>query len=416
MFSVFPSFSDLFCFVLFCSLFLFCSFDLFIYLFFCVYVFVCWGATAQPQVQNMDPFQTMEVKDGTRFTWNVLPTTHLESTRMAIPLACVYTPMKPIANMESLSSPPVLCRAASCGCVLNPYCRVDFINKLWMCPLCRNRNHFPTGYTLSAQERPHEILQANTTLEYVLDARPLPPTFLFVIDLCNFDEEIVALREAITQNLMCLPENAYVGLISFGRNVYIHQLRSEETPHFVVLNGAKEYKSADLPKILGIATGTNGAGAESKFLVPLAEFELTITNHLEQLRADCWPFAKGQRWSRSVGTAMAVAVSLMANARKGQPGRIMAFISGPSTFGPALIVETDLKNRIRSHHDILKNQAPHYRTTCSFYEKLADELKISEHICDVFACGLDQFGLAEMRVLVERTGGYMVLICKFIFL
>lgn len=39
---------------------------------------------------------------------------------------------------------PVPCK--TCGSVLNPYAMVDFHAKLWTCPFCHTRNHFPPHY------------------------------------------------------------------------------------------------------------------------------------------------------------------------------------------------------------------------------------------------------------------------------
>ena len=36
------------------------------------------------------------------------------------------------------------CKA--CGSVLNPYAAVDFNAKIWTCPFCHTRNHFPPHY------------------------------------------------------------------------------------------------------------------------------------------------------------------------------------------------------------------------------------------------------------------------------
>jgi protein transport protein SEC23 len=356
-----------------------------------------------------DVFLSVEAKDGVRFSWNVFPSTAVESTLMAVPVSAVYTPLKDIPNLPRLQSPPVQCTSRACGTVLNPYCQLDFINKKWLCPLCGVGNHFPPGYQLSAQQRPAEVLPAHTTIEYIQDANIIAPTFLFVIDLCNFEEELLALRGALSQNLMLLPEDANVGLITFGRNVYVHKLRSEET-RYVVLNGEKDYKISQLKHLLGMPESkdakTPAPVVDSPFIVPLAEFDSMISSHLDQLRPDCWPNPRGQRWSRAVGGAMNAAVGLMSAIKARQPGRILTFLGGPCTFGPGLVVAPDRKESIRSHHDIVKNRAIHYKKACKYYERLATELVASEHTVDIYACALDQMGLAEMRVLVERTGGY----------
>ena len=38
--------------------------------------------------------QQNEDRDGVRFTWNVWPSSRLEATRLVVPLACLYQPLK----------------------------------------------------------------------------------------------------------------------------------------------------------------------------------------------------------------------------------------------------------------------------------------------------------------------------------
>ena len=38
--------------------------------------------------------QQNEDRDGVRMSWNVWPSTRLEATRLVVPLACLYTPLK----------------------------------------------------------------------------------------------------------------------------------------------------------------------------------------------------------------------------------------------------------------------------------------------------------------------------------
>ena len=79
-------------------------------------------------------FVEAEQRDGARFSWNVFPTSRLESARMAVPLGAMYTPLKAIPNLATVQYPPIYCKQATCAAVLNPYSRVDFINKIWVCP------------------------------------------------------------------------------------------------------------------------------------------------------------------------------------------------------------------------------------------------------------------------------------------
>jgi hypothetical protein len=47
---------------------------------------------------------------------------------------------------------------------------------------------------------------------------------------CIIEEELAQLKTSILQSLMLLPENALVGLITFGKNVHIHELAFDECP------------------------------------------------------------------------------------------------------------------------------------------------------------------------------------------
>ena len=54
-----------------------------------------------------------------------------------------------------------------------------------------------------------------------------------------------------------------------------------------------------------------------------------------------------------------------------------------------------------------------YAKAKKYYEQIAINLCANGHVLDVFACALDQVGLAEMKVCVEKTGGNVVLAESF---
>ena len=56
----------------------------------------------------------------------------------------------------------------------------------------------------------------------------------------------------------------------------------------------------------------------------------------------------------------------------------------------------------------MKDAAPFWKKARKFYEGIAKQLVAQGHTLDVFACSLDQVGLAEMKVPVEATGGLVV--------
>jgi protein transport protein SEC23 len=162
--------------------------------------------------------------------------------------------------------------------VLNPMCQVDFKPgaPAWACAVCGVRNMFPKSYAnINPSNLPAELAQQFTTIEYTLAVRvgwgrglgscrclccnfvragclrrkppffsqtnlkrsspqpalfhspcpqrqaTVPPVFLYVMDLCMDDEDLQALKESLVMSLSLLPQNALVGLITFGANVQV---------------------------------------------------------------------------------------------------------------------------------------------------------------------------------------------------
>ena len=96
--------------------------------------------------------------------------------------------------------------------------------------------------------------------------------------------------------------------------------------------------------------------------------------------------------------------------------------------GPGIVVGEELKDVIRSHSDLDRDNATYSKKACkvsmahlchhlnplppslppSFssqhYEALAKRAAENGHCVDVYACALDQTGLHEMRFLSNSTG------------
>jgi protein transport protein SEC23 len=233
--------------------------------------------------------------------------------------------------------------------------------------------------------------------------------FLFVLDTCIIEEELGYLKTSLTQAITLLPENAMVGLITFGAQVHVHELGFAECSKSYVFRGAKEVTRE---KILQNLELTNRAAAGSgvvqrsgaiagigdgitktsvnRFLLPASSCEFTLSSLLDELQRDAWPTASDQRAARCTGTALSVATSLLGACVPGTGARIMAFVGGPCTEGAGTIVSKDLSDPIRSHKDIDKDAVPHYRKAIKFYEGLAKQLVNQGHVLDLFASALDQ--------------------------
>lgn len=201
-----------------------------------------------------DQWSEVEDRDGIRLSWNTFPSSRMvssmsrlfscslltllqEASRLVVPIGALYTPLKEKPDTPLLQYEPVTCKAP-CRAVLNPFaydswdydlrsfiakdCRtVDTRARLWICPFCLSRNGLPAHYKDITQDNiPPELHPSSTTIEYRL-ARPAtaPPIFVYVVDTCQEEDSLKALKDSLVMSLSLLPPNALVGLITFGTMV-----------------------------------------------------------------------------------------------------------------------------------------------------------------------------------------------------
>ncbi|KAG2743874.1 hypothetical protein P692DRAFT_20837951 [Suillus brevipes Sb2] len=370
-------------------------------------------------------FEDVEERDGVRLSWNVWPSSRIEATRTVVPISALYTPLKQREDLPPVLYEPVTCKPP-CRAILNPYCQIDIRGKLWICPFCLTRNAFPPHYKdISNTNLPAELLPKYTTIEYTL-SRPAqaPPVFLFVVDTCLDAEDLKALRDALVVSLSLIPPYALVGLITFGTMTQVHELGYAECSKSYVFRGGKEYTQKQIQDMLGLSTTTRAApragqpmpqqafGA-ARFLLPVQQCEFQLTGILEALARDPWPVANDKRALRCTGVAVSVAVGLLETTFPNTGARIMVFAGGPATEGPGMVVSNELKEPIRSHHDIERDSVKHYKRAVKFYEGLAKRASNNGHAVDLFAGCLDQVGLLEMKSLPNSTNGVIVLSDSF---
>ncbi|KAF5465105.1 hypothetical protein F2P56_015136 [Juglans regia] len=384
------------------------------------------------EMANTDP----EGLDGVRMSWNVWPRTKVEASKCVIPLAASFSPIRPNPDIITLPYAPLRCK--TCSAVLNPFSRVDFAAKIWICPFCYQRNHFPPHYSMISETNlPGELYAQYTTVQYSLFQNPnpnpnltptLPPVFLFMLDTCMIEEEMGFVKSALKRAIGLLPENALVGFVSFGTQVQVHELGFSDMSKVYVFRGNKEISKEQVLEQLGLgisARRTGGPGYQkglpngfpnsgvTRFLLPAGDCEYTLNALLDELQTDQWPVPPGSRASRCTGVALSVATGLLGACSTGTGARIIALVGGPCTEGPGTIVSKDLSDPVRSHKDLDKDAAPYFKKAVKFYENLANQLVSQGHVLDLFASALDQVGVAEMKVAVEKTGGLVVLAESF---
>lgn len=365
--------------------------------------------------------QQNEERDGVRFSWNVWPSSRLEATRMVVPVAALFTPLKERPDLPPIQYEPVLCSRTTCRAVLNPLCQVDYRAKLWACNFCYQRNQFPPTYAgISELNQPAELLPQFSSIEYVVLRGPqMPLIFLYVVDTCIEDEDLQALKESMQMSLSLLPPTALVGLITFGRMVQVHELGCEGISKSYVFRGTKDLSAKQLQEMLGLSKvpvtqATRGPQVQqpppsNRFLQPVQKIDMNLTDLLGELQRDPWPVPQGKRPLRSSGVALSIAVGLLECTFPNTGARIMMFIGGPATQGPGMVVGDELKTPIRSWHDIEKDNAKYVKKGTKHFEALANRAATTGHVIDIYACALDQTGLLEMKCCPNLTGGYMVM-------
>jgi protein transport protein SEC23 len=287
---------------------------------------------------------------------------------------------------------------------------------------------FPQHYaSISENNQPAELIPQFSTIEYQLQrSGQAPVIFLFVVDTCQDEDNLQALKESLQLSLSLVPPTALVGLITFGKMVQLHELGCDGYAKSYVFRGSKDVGVKQLQEQLGLAGGSGGraqAGsgpgpgqqpqqqqaARNRFLLPLQNIDMNLTDLIGDIQSDPWPVTLGMRPLRSTGVALSVAVGLLEATFPNAGARILLFIGGSCTQGPGMVVGEELKDPIRSHIDLDKDNANYSKKACKHYEALAKRAAENGHCVDVYACALDQTGLHEMKYFSNLTGGHMVM-------
>lgn len=366
-------------------------------------------------------FLSEESKNGIRCSWNILPSNMIDVQRYSLPFGIHYTPLKHIENMQILEYDPQKCKI--CKSILSPSFQVDFRSKVWICPFCGNKNLFPKIYAenISEQNLPAELMPESSTIEYKLNKKESKwPVFVFIIDTSVDESELNELKETIQSTLSNIPQDCEIGLIVSGRMSGLVELGCSEYPKLYVFKGEKNYDSKDILIQLGLVNKNDPrvqTNSAKRFLVPLKECEFSVNAFLDDLFPDEFPQGNEERKASCLGLALNIAVSMLESVHCGDncPSRIFLFAGGPPNVGKGKIVGLPLKETIRGYLDFEKGNenTKYFKDACNYYELLADRAFKAGQIIDIFASSLNQTGLLEMRYLIEKTGGMMVLTDSF---
>lgn len=365
-------------------------------------------------------FEAREDSDGVRLSWSYLPKSKLQHQRNIIPMGALYTPLNNKSEVLVLDNNQLqMCR--QCRAVGNSFSQVQAQQPdTWLCQFCGFNNRMVVS------------LNQPLTVEYLTGkVAPLAPIFLFVVDTCfEIEDEDAnsALKDSLLLSLSLLPENALVGFITFGKHIQIHNLIST-TQRMCIFNGEKEYTLEQLQNSLGFSglKSSNSKFAD-QFLQQVNVAEYQLTNIIESLVSNSFPHSDKERTLRSTGSALNIASLLLqtilgsSTASHATGGHILCFIAGATTYGPGRIVGPQLKDALRSHHDLnkvnnsIQNPLSHqalFTEAKKFYQRVTKNIVSTGLSCNLFIGSYNQIGLYEMDEVCFKTGGSIVMADSF---
>jgi len=196
-----------------------------------------------------------------RLSWHAWPSSREAEEALAAPVGLLFTPLRPIEQLERLPQEPVRCE--NCAAVLNPFAYVDLQQQRWRCPICGEWSRLPPALAAAASHThapPAELDPAHATIEYVLPERAQDgascstAALLFVVDCSLSSEELEQLQTTLENVVAKLPPATLVGLITFSDAVEVHELGHPLGPRLWRLPlGMAEGEPAALQATLGIA-------------------------------------------------------------------------------------------------------------------------------------------------------------------
>lgn len=351
-------------------------------------------------------FNQVEDLNGIRYSWNLLPTNRIDASAVSMPLGCLYTPLKQIPNIPLNPYEPVSC--FNCHCILNPYSSIDFNKKTWRCPICKTLAPLPATYHGMTQDcLAAELLPNYTTIEYTVNDQPTyPPIFLFIVDTCLADKEHQALKTLILQSIGTLPPTSLVGFISFGKLVYIHELKFSECPRNFVFNGVKTYDVLKLKQCLSLTQPTKDGA--NNFILPISEAEQMLNSIIDTLEVDPFVVEKGNRFERCTGAAIDIGITLLEAIFPQSNSQIFIFTGGPITRGPGAMASIKRTDLVRQHTEISNGKAELTPSSKEFFNEVGDKASRNNIVVNYISASFEETGLYELNSVVYKTGGFLL--------
>lgn len=324
-----------------------------------------------------DMMNHADMVDGTRFSWNVWPSETVKNG--SVPIACLYNVKQPCHQVEQES---VLC--VKCQSAINPFTYFDQNSNSWTCCFCQARNPLPRDVDPTFLM---ENIAGASTIEYVTGkTSAFPPVFFFIIDTSTYDaERHEMMKRTVAQTLEELPNDALIGILTYGTNINVHSFGSEPLKTIYQFSGDFTY------------TKKNVRGMEDlrMFLVKKGEKGEEIMDLVKNLRKDPFPVLDGMKPNRCTGAAISFAMSFLEGPFLDSPVKYLLFTQGPCTYGPGM---TSLK-------EVSTDEKIDLEKAAEFYRDQAIRLNDMGHSIDIYGETIADIGFEQMRPLTTLGGG-----------
>nr|XP_027206383.1 protein transport protein sec23-1-like [Dermatophagoides pteronyssinus] len=347
-------------------------------------------------------------------SWGLWPPTKADAAEIEVPVCILYQPFNLEQELSVVRYEPI--RTKSGNVVLNTNCTVDFRNKTWTDPITSTCNMFPPKYADQISETclPTELI--SPTIDYLLPSPGLMSiSYCFIIDIAIYQEELEQVKDAFLQMIGLLPPNANISIITYGSCINIYELVQANSIRSFAFRGNSDVTLQSLQQQLGLYSTHGNSEQDTRFMAKISNTEDVIVSIIESIESEMWPVCSDKRTVRCTGTAIATGIALMETLCPDTPCRIQLFVGGVSTAGVGAVAPLELAIPIRQHQHLNRNsnEKKLYKRNCAYYESLAMRAQNAGHAIDLYCCALDQTGLAEMKVLAEKTGGICLMTDTF---
>ncbi|KAL0234141.1 hypothetical protein PCE1_001179 [Barthelona sp. PCE] len=347
-----------------------------------------------------ESFDNVEALTGLRFPWNSFPSSRTQAAQLPVPLSCTFTPLKHIENLKCVEMDPPSC--SKCQAYANPYCDVAKEDlRFWNCAICGTVNQTPPHI----MQNPIPFMQDSVAIEYKIGEARESPFYFFVVDAFQSKATLDALKDVLVDAIPYIPENAYIGIMSYSTTLQIWDLEAGDIPRSYTFNAEAVPNDEKLKELF---TGYN-----SPFLKTIGDCAFSLEATIRAINKAAWPVQDGQRPRRATGSALLLAQRVLKVVANQRPGRVMLFSSGPITYGEGKFAELEKTKVIRTHHSLENELVSGSKSSKKFFAKLTEKFCEQYITVDVWAGSVRQAGIYEMETLVRKTGGYCFMTDRF---